>query len=241
MPQVDLAPSPVALIFDYPSAWTWSVLPQGADFSYFRLVLDAYRALRKLGLSIDILPSSVMDLSGYKLVLAPGIADMPDALVKALTETTALIGPRSNAVTSELTIPPVMGPALPGLDTTVAHVESLPPGVERTVAGGGTVQHWTETLEGTANPLFSLVDGAPVAVQSEAMTYLAGWPDPELWERLICKLAAASDLALLHLPEDIRIRDTATFRYVFNYGPDHAEFEGNILAPAGVFWHHLYK
>ena len=61
----------VAFLFDYQSDWMWQTLPQGRDLEYFNLVYDNYRALRKLGLSIDIL-STNEDFSEYKLVVAPG-------------------------------------------------------------------------------------------------------------------------------------------------------------------------
>ena len=68
----------VALVFDYASAWAWEIQPQGRDFSYFRLVFDIYRGLRRLGLNVDILPPDTADLSAYKLVLAPGVATLSD-------------------------------------------------------------------------------------------------------------------------------------------------------------------
>ena len=43
------ARSAVALVFDYESAWAWSIEPQGQDFSYFELVFAFYRGLRRLG------------------------------------------------------------------------------------------------------------------------------------------------------------------------------------------------
>ncbi|MEM1353118.1 MAG: beta-galactosidase, partial [Pseudomonadota bacterium] len=84
MPDVSVAPAQIALVFDYTSDWAWSTLPQGADFSYFRLMFDAYRALRKRGLSVDIIPSKATDLNAYRVVFVPGLACLPDALQKAL-------------------------------------------------------------------------------------------------------------------------------------------------------------
>ena len=71
MPDLDHTTAPVALVFDYESAWGWDTQPQGADFDMFRLAFAAYRALRRAGLSVDILPPDTADLSPYKLVLAP--------------------------------------------------------------------------------------------------------------------------------------------------------------------------
>lgn len=237
MPDVALAAAEVALVFDYASDWTWATLPQGADFSYFRLMLEAYRALRKRGLSVDILPGTTSDLSAYKLVLVPGMATLPPALKQALAQTTALVGPRAGAVTPELTIPTPMGPDLPGLAATAVQVESLPPGTRRAVAGGGTVHHWAETLEGAAEVTLPYADGTAFMMRAGGTAYIGGWPDPELWDRIIQAETARAGVETVALPEGLRIRDTATHRFYFNYGPETCQFGDVELPPAGVHWH----
>lgn len=236
MPDVATAQAEVALIFDYPSEWAWSVLPQGADFSYFRLMLDAYRALRRNGLSIDIVPSTATDLHAYKLVLAPGLASLPEGLRSACRDTHCIFGPRTNAVTPELTIPCPMGPALTGLDCTVTRVESLPPDNARPVVGGGTVKHWCETLEGEAEIPLRYTDGTAFAMCAHKTTYIGGWPDAPLWDRLVADAAKKCGIATQHLPEGVRLRDTPTHRFYFNYGPEPCQIDGMTLAPAGVAW-----
>ncbi|AEI93566.1 beta-galactosidase [Roseobacter litoralis] len=236
MPEVSVQQAQVALIFDYPSEWAWATLPQGAGFTYFGLMLDAYRALRKRGLSVDILPSTTSDLSGYRLVLVPGLATLPDSLRHALGQTTALVGPRSNCVTEELTIPTPMGPGLPGLDVTVTRVESLSPGAHRTVPGIGVMQHWVETLEGSAQVTLQDADGAALVVSSGALSYLGGWPDAALWDHLIADAAARCGIETRQMPEGLRCRETKTHRFYFNYGDAPCEFDGLTLPAAGVAW-----
>ncbi|MGC3937492.1 beta-galactosidase [Roseobacter sp. EG26] len=236
LPEVAQTQAPVALIFDYPSEWAWATLPQGAGFSYFRLMLDAYRALRKCGLSIDIVPSTTTDLSGYKLVLAPGLAQMPPALIAALQETVALVGPRSNAVTQELSIPTPMGPDLPGIDVTVSRVESLPPAAHRDAVDGGAVHHWVETLEGTSETIFETTCGQKIVMSNGTMNYLGAWPDETLWGRIIRHLADMAGLPVHDLPEGLRLRDTATHRFAFNYSAEAVTFQDRMLPPAGVEW-----
>ena len=47
----------VALVlFDYKSQRAWKIQPQGKDFSYLDLVLTFYRALRRAGVSVDVVP-----------------------------------------------------------------------------------------------------------------------------------------------------------------------------------------
>ena len=236
MPVAGTAKAEVALVFDYASEWAWQVLPQGADFTYFGLMLDAYRALRKRGLSVDIVPSTCTDLSAYKLVLIPGLATVPDGLRQAMAQTTTLCGPRTNAVTSTLSIPDPMGPDLPGLECTATRVESLPPGIERPVDGGGAVLHWAETLEGAAETVLTHTDGSPFMVRGDQMHYISGWPDAALWDRVIETLALACGVETRKMPEGVRIRDTADYRFYFNYGATACQIDGIELPPAGVHW-----
>ncbi|WP_436399088.1 beta-galactosidase [Roseobacter sp. S98] len=236
MLDTDILQARVALVFDYPSEWAWATLPQGADFSYFRLVLDAYRALRKQGLSVDIVPSDATSLEGYALVLIPGLATVPPALMDAARGRTVLLGPRTNAVTDELRIPDPMGPAIPGLDITVARAESLPPGISRPVAHRGNVQSWVETLEGSATVSLADDSGEPVMVSDGQTHYLGAWPDDRLWSEIITGLAAQADVDLIPMPDGLRIRDTQHHRFAFNYGPEAVDFNGDTIAPAGVAW-----
>lgn len=211
----------VAIIYDYQSAWAWETQPQGRDFSYFRLVFDVYRGLRRLGLNIDILPPDTADLSSYRLVLVPGLATLDAALTAALAshDGVALVGPRSNAKTTGFSIPVPLPPNLPGLDCTVARVESLPPGASVPLGGGGAFVHWFEELEGRAEVLARTEHGFPAVMAAGGMRYLAGWPDDAALLRLLTEAAAAAGLATEVLPEGLRRRDTQAHRVWVNYNP----------------------
>ncbi|MEO0931536.1 MAG: beta-galactosidase, partial [Pseudomonadota bacterium] len=163
MPEVGTAQAEAALIFDYESAWGWDAQPQGADFEMFRLAFATYRTLRRAGLNIDILPPDVSDLSPYKLVLAPGIMTLSDPLRAALAgfDGIALIGPRADTKTDELSIPVPMGPNLPDTDVTIALTESMPPDDAIPLADGGRFLHWFEHLVGRANVHMHTINGQP--------------------------------------------------------------------------------
>ncbi|MEP5731015.1 MAG: beta-galactosidase [Sulfitobacter sp.] len=238
MPDVAPVQAPVALIFDYASDWAWKILPQGADFDYFRLVFDAYCALRRQGLSVDILPPDCTadDVSGYQAILAPGIAQMPSSLITALADcgTPCLIGPRSNLMSREMSTAVPFGPALPGLDVQVTRVESLPPGTSRAVNGGGKILHWAETLEGDVPPTLSTHESAPVLVAQGPWHYLSAWPDATLWDRLVTLIC--EKIPRVDLPDGLRLRDTATHRFAFNYAPEPVTWQGQTIDTAGVAW-----
>ncbi|KAF0674565.1 beta-galactosidase [Profundibacterium mesophilum] len=241
MPQAGTGKARAALIFDYASAWAWETQPQGADFSYFELCLDAYRALRRAGLNIDILPPGTADLSGYALVLAPGLAVIPPALREAFArmEGIALVGPRANAATPEMSIPLPLPPALDGLPAAVGLSESLPPAAPLPLASGGAFQRWFEHLEGTAEIAEWTADGRPAMLCGGALRYLCGWPDPDAFARIVRQACAQVGIEALDLPDGLRRRDTATHRFWFNYLPETVEIDGMRIAPAGVAWRAL--
>lgn len=235
-PMVEIAQAPVALVFDYASAWAWAVQPQGQGCDYFRLVFEIYRGLRKLGLSVDILPPETAGFDGYRLVLVPGAVTLSEPLKRALSTTDAqvLIGPRSNAKTAALSIPLPLPPAIPGLDVTVSRVETLRPDMPLPMAGAGHVTLWREELEGTAEVLDCDADGRPVTMRAGNLTYLGGWPDPAFLRHLLLRACDAAGVATLDLPPDIRVRQAGKTRFVFNHGPGPVTFDGVTLPPAGV-------
>lgn len=241
MPMVSTAAADVGLVFDYASAWAWETQPQGSDFSYLRLVLETYRGLRRLGLNIDILPPDTADLSAYKLIVAPGIATLTDAMLTALTnhQGVSLLGPRSNSKTIEFATPVPLPPNLPGLDATICRVESLPPDVPVPLTLGGNFRHWREKVEATAVIVETCEDGWPALVRAQGLHYLAGWPDETALNRILLSLCNEAGLEADPLPQGLRRRDSATHRFLFNYNAVPVEWDGQTIDAAGVWWSKL--
>jgi beta-galactosidase len=234
-PDVSLAQAPVGMIFDYDADAAWAVQPHGVGLSYFGLMFDWYRACRKLGLSIDILPASTREFEGYALVLAPGLMHMPDDLKQALNAASGqvILGPRSAARDAHFSIPTPLPPAWPGSDLAVSRVQSMRPDMPVDVAGGGHIVGYLEQVEGGWDIIMETAEGAPVAVQcGERSTYVAGWGDDTTHMRLISRVAP--DLDVVEMPEGVRRRDTGPETFWFNYSAQDAEVAGEILKPAGV-------
>lgn len=239
--EVEQRQAPVALILDYASAWAWEAQPQGADFDYFRLVFSAYRALRRAGLDVDVLPPDASDLSGYALVLAPGILSV-DATLKAAiarAEGLVLLGPRTDTKTVELSIADPMGPDIAGLDLTVVLSESLPPGADIPLIGGGAFIRWFEHLEGDAEAKRRTESGQPAIAGAGHLRYLAGWPNDETFFDIVTRLAREAGLRPRDLPDGLRLRKTAHHRFVFNYSSEPQDWEGTTLPPAGILWEEI--
>jgi beta-galactosidase len=238
MPEVEVAQAPVALVFDYASAWAWDVQPQGRGLDYFRLLFEIYRGLRKLGQSIDILPADTADLSGYGLVMVPGLVTVPDVLMQAIGRCDAqvIFGPRTGSKTPEMAIPVPLPPAIPGLDVTVARVESLRPDMALPSVHVGNITGWREVLEGGADVQITTRDGLPVIMGQNGRYYLGGWPDAEFLSSILNRALTDAGLTALELQPDIRKRQAGDRVFVFNHGPDPVEFQGRLIPAAGVIW-----
>lgn len=236
MPDVQATAAPVALVFDYASAWAWQVQPQGRDFDYFRLAFAMYRGLRRLGLSVDIIPPDTADLSPWRLVLAPGVATLPAPFLSALErhQGISVLGPRTNAKTAAFATPVPLPPNLSGLAAVVARVESLPPDLPVPLAGGGAFLHWREKVEG--GPVIdAATDGWPALV-GDRLRYLCGWPDDAARDRILADACAAAGIPTEVLPDGLRCRDSGGTRFWFNYNAAPVTHAGRNLPAAGVLW-----
>lgn len=214
----------VAIVFDYPSAWAWEIQPQGREFDYFRLVFEFYRTMRRLGLTIDIVPAAAPDLQGYALVAIPGLFTWTPKLIEAIRghKGYTLIGPRSGSKTADFAIPEGLAPALPGdiIDVRVSRVESLREDTPVYMAEGGSYQYWREFLEagpGTET-ILTAEDGVPALVAQGRRRYLGGWPDQGLLYDIIMRLAGRAGLATRELRDGVRLRRHGDHLYAFNYG-----------------------
>jgi len=235
-PEVQPVQAPAALIFDYESDWAWTVQPHGAGLSCFGLVLDCYRALRRAGLSVDIIRAEAAALAGYKAIFAPGLMILHEDLKAALqaSEAQVVLGPRAGARTRDMAIPSALPPGLPGVDLRVARVESMRPDMPLPLVGGGAIVGYLDEIEGTGATILETTTGQPVAQQFGSLTYVAGWLDEAGFDRLIREITDRAGLAVRPMPEGVRIRDTSTERFWSNYSDKTVTTEAGDLPPAGV-------
>ena len=234
------AKASVALVFDYVAAWAWEIQPHAANTSYFDLVFDCYKALRKQGLSVDVLPPCALENQAicdqYQLLWAPGLMHMSNPLKAALVKAKGhvLWGPRSAAKTQDMSIPVPLPPNIVSLLVTVQACESLRPGRPLALEQGGWVINYRELLDTKANILEQTTDGEPVLVQQGKQLYLAAWLDQHALQRLVINLCTMANIPTLDMPEGVRCRDTKEHRFWFNYDNKPHQVEGESLAPGGV-------
>jgi beta-galactosidase len=251
--QVETERSPVALIFDYESAWAWAIEPQGQDFSYLELALSFYRGLRRLGLSVDVVPAVPEAATGRKVILAPGLFSAGAELVQALDKSGAvvLLGPRSGSKTEDFQIPAELPPGRfhSLVDMTARRAETIRPGATIPIEGvtAGHFFGWREylALGKEAEAELRSNDGEIALARKGKNFYMAGRPNDALLEAVLRGLLELANMPVIDLPRDIRVRDNGRMRFVFNFGPQPADISPivgdaplllgeTLLAPCGV-------
>ena len=236
--EVEHQDSDIALVFDYESCWAWEAQPQGESFDYFELLLDFYRELRKLGLSVDIIPPTAPDFGERRLVIIPGLMCWNESIKEAIEAFSGklLIGPRAGSKTKDFSIPEKLAPSIPGFDCTVSHVESLRPGAERSLEQGGELHSWFESLEGTFDMVETTEHGDPVLVSYSNISYLGAWLDAQGLSRVISRLCDEVGIEILSMPEGVRRRSLGSHTLTFNYGAGDVEFDGRLIPAAGILF-----
>jgi len=233
---VKVSQASVAIIFDYDADSAWHIQPHGKRLSYFGLVFDIYRALRSLGLSIDICPPTQRNFEGYYLIIAPGLIHVSEELKLVLKNASGklLLGPRTAARDENMSIPVPLPPNMPDFDVTVARVESLRPDMPVPLDGTGCVVNYREVLEGSVSVRLKTHDGMAVAVSHGNITYLGAWLDQCGFAFLLKPLCDEAGLETFSLPVGVRRRTTDNECFWFNFTQETVAIAGLSLKPLSV-------
>ena len=232
---IETTDSDVAIVFDYESQWAWEIQPQGKGFDYFRLVFEQYRALRKLGLSVDILPSSCCDFGTRKMVLIPGLMTWNDDLQSAIQNFNGLIlaGPRTGLKTKDMQIPSNLGPNFAG--ATTSRVSTFRANHKIALKTAGNIIHWYEEMIAD-NVILETSTGAIVASQERNHIYLGAWLDEDAYSDFFRGLCDNTGIKVRIMPNGVRARALGARELVINYSADQIEFESETLPPASYVW-----
>lgn len=224
------SPAKVAIVYSYEAQWFLRTQPQGQNFSYIEQVFAIYRALRELGLDIDIVgPKS--DLASYALVIVPSMPFVPDELVRAIDRYRGLllVMPRSGSRTRSHRIPDNLapGPLAERLGIRITRAESFRKGAAVPVTYENesfSFDRWREFVTaGSAEVVATSADGHPALTRNSGAYYLAGYPDAELLKKLLTRLVREAGLGADEMPRGVRTRRRGGYRFVFNYGPERAD------------------
>ena len=214
----------VALIFDYEAMWLCETQPQGQSFNYARLAFEFYTALRRKGLSVDIVGQGA-DVSNYQLITIPSLPIISDVLVRQLRESSAeiIIGPRTGSKTENLQVPDNLAPGVLAdmLRTKIWRVESLRPGVTHSGFINGaafTTEIWKEHVETEADIVARHDDASPAVLRADNAVYLPVWPHESILAEIIVDAAKRAGVISLELPDGVRIRRCGEHVFAFNYG-----------------------
>ena len=99
---------------------------------------------------------------------------------------------------------------------------------------GGVLTLWLEHHETAAEIVERVEDGTPALIRQGNRAHLCGWADRIGMRRILGALARGQGLDVLDLPEGLRIRDTGTERFVFNYASEARRFGEHDLPAAGM-------
>lgn len=237
-------PARVALLHDYESLWLYDQQKHSASLSYWAQTLTYYRALRRLGLDVDLAhPDS--DLSAYAVVVAPAITLMSKERAAHWQATAQrgvrfVCGPRTAFRT-----PGGMtwdegqfGPLSPALGARLLQYDSLRPGLTQLVVGQHreySAHSWAESyrLAGAealcayrAGPL----DGEAAVIRHGPFTVI-GAHSEDLILDVLEKVVQEAGVSTERLPEGVRLTRRAGKVLVQNWNPREAPYRDTILPP----------
>lgn len=166
----------VAILQDYDSRWAIDFQPLTRDYDQLGTLLDYYRPLKDALGAVDVV-SAAAPLDRYKLVVAPSLNIIPEALARHLAEYVRkgghlILGPRSGLKDefNRLDTKRQPGPLAPLLGAQVEQFYALD---EPVAVDGGTASIWAEDLSPEAPNATVLLrygkangwlDGHPAAV-----------------------------------------------------------------------------
>lgn len=232
----------VALLFDYENLWATNLQPHAQGWDYWGLQLTYYMALRSLGVNVALAhPRS--DLSDYKLVVAPALHLVDDALalhLESYVEQSGqlVIGPRSGFKTlTNVAHDCAPGPLTKLMGVKIHHVDGIRPSVTESIQTSGQSYPYTtwadlltpitaEVIASYENPAYE--GAAAVTKQSYgegSCTSIGMWADPDLLQLFLKPLLENCAIPVTQLPEGIRVTQREGRSYAFNFNPQSVTLE----------------
>jgi beta-galactosidase len=129
----------------------------------------------------------------------------------------------------------------------VRRVESLRPGLTEPARVGSErfeCAHWLEHVESPLAPMLASDAGHGLWYRHGRLSYLACWPSGVLLRHVLRELCAEAGVAVVYLPEGLRIVRRGDLHFAFNYDGVPATVPGGgreefvlgspVVAPGGV-------
>ncbi|RAH65649.1 beta-galactosidase [Aspergillus aculeatinus CBS 121060] len=249
----------VALIFSYTAHQAWTISPYSGTWdptttsytdptvTYLELVYKFYSALRRLGLSIDILPADhPPPLQNYKLIVIPSLPIIPPTLNETLANHSGpiILGPHTGALTETFSyqpgLAPARGPIHARLPMKVTRIETPPDYAGQSVAYAGrrfNISGWAEWVVCGRDEATRLRytgprhrQGRPAGCAANGVHYLGVNPTVELLVAYLGDVAREANLTdvlgrsvrggggMTDLGPDLRFARRGAVLWGFNYG-----------------------
>ena len=232
--------SEVAILHDYDSRWAIDFQIHTKNYDQQQILLDFYRPLQSIAQSVDVIQAAA-PLDNYKLVIAPSLNVIPQALADHLIDYVRngghlILGPRSGMKDEYNSLNPQRQPG-PLVESLGGRVEQFYALESPSLVAGGTADIWAEQLS-TSSPDTKVtlrygnsngwLDNQPAMIRRAlgkgSITYLGTIPDPALMLSLLKTQAAEANVqpAFGPIPDDVEVcrRSNATHSvYIFiNHG-----------------------
>jgi beta-galactosidase len=223
----------------YEDLWATAEQPHSPDFSYWSFVASFYRAIRRRGPQVDIVPPTA-DLHDYAAVVAPTVHLADEAVATHFERYVAdgghlLLGPRTGYKQPDNRLHETLapGPLRELVGAEVDQHETVPASFETTVTYRGRdyeYRTWAEWLTpGTATTVgehtAGVAAGEPAIVERHvgtgSVTYCGVWPAADLADTLVVDLLDGSGVAYTdRLPATLRLARRDGYVWVLNFGGD---------------------
>ena len=215
--------SPVALLQDYPSRWAIDFQLHHRDYDQIEVLLDYYRPLKDALGAVDVVEAAGAPLDGYKLVVAPSLNVITDAMAKRLADYVRrgghlILGPRSGMKDEFNRLDPQRQPG-PLAELLGGRVEQFYALDEKVTVGDGTASIWAEQLTPTSpdtrvvltyGKANGWLDGKAAAITRKvgkgSITYVGALVDDHVMDGLIG--AAMRDAGVMRdfaVPADVEL------------------------------------
>lgn len=245
----------VALLHDYESLWVYNMQPHAKSLNYWAQTFLYYRALRALGVDVDIIHPD-QNLDSYDVIVAPALTVMtPERarhLEQAASHARLVFGPRTAFRTASACTPETgqFGPLTPLMGAGLLNYDSLPAGLTQNVTYQGKTFNatlWAESYELIGDKTQALGDylGGPqdaqVAVSRHGNVTVIGAHSAELVSAVLEDTLTEAGLTTSRLPEGVRISRRGQQQLIQNWNDHEVWWKGQRLPPISTQEHQQVK
>jgi beta-galactosidase len=218
--------APVALVLSYEARWITDIQPQAEAYSMPDELLEWYRAVRRLGVDVDVV-SPDAELSDYRVVLIPCLPVVPTSLVErvAASDAIAVFGPRTGSKTADFQVPATLppGPLQQLIALRMVCVDSLSLGLQIPMQDCGDdeyVHTWLEHTDTELEPLATTANGIGAWFADGRVHYLSACVSPALLGKVMRSVLEQGGVHAQDMPAGVRLRRRGRLTFAFNYASE---------------------